>query len=48
VLAVEVGEYGKLPAACEHHGAGLEDARNLKKKWKKEGTLEAHVPNVNL
>ena len=43
MLAVEVGEYAKLPASCQHYGAGLEDARNMKKKWKKEGTLEAHV-----
>jgi hypothetical protein len=43
VIAVEAGEFDTLPAACVHYCAGLEDARNMKKKWRKAGTLEAHV-----
>ena len=43
VIAVEAGEFHTLPAACVHYGAGLEDARNMKKKWLKHGTLAAHV-----
>jgi hypothetical protein len=36
-------DYTKIQLACDAHGAGYEDVRNVLKKWRKEGTLQSHV-----
>ena len=42
-LAAQCGAYSSLPVACAALGAGLDDAKNLLKKWRKERTLDAHI-----
>jgi hypothetical protein len=42
-VAYSVGDHDRIQDACIAHSAGYEDVRNTLKKWRKEGTLGAHM-----
>jgi hypothetical protein len=42
-VAYAAGDHASIGAACQAFGSGYEDVRNMLKKWRKEGTLDANV-----